>query len=254
VEGQRKKVMVGLAGLVLVLGSAAVARAGTITVCQVGCTFQAIQPAINAAAASGDVVLVSDGVYVETIDYGSKSVAVRSVNGPYSTRIDGNGSGPVVSFFGAGAGATLEGFTVTGGSVNGNGAGIRMANSSPTITGCIITGNTATGGGRGGGMHLSASSSPKVTGCVITFNRALSGAGVSIESSGGVFTDCVLSHHSVTQYGGAVYLSGAAPVFASCVVSANRGSFGGGVGAENTTPTLVANHVRGHNANPGGGV
>ena len=48
--------------------------------------YPMIQAAINASAPTGDTILVSQGTYVEVIDYLGKDVAVVSVDGPELTK------------------------------------------------------------------------------------------------------------------------------------------------------------------------
>jgi hypothetical protein len=113
--------------------------------------FNNIQGAINAAS-NGDEVLVMPGYYNEQINFQGKGITILSNNGPQDTVIDGNGAGSVVSFTsGEPAEATLQGFTVTGGTgtwipnvdgaVDIAGGGILVMNSSATIVDCNIQEN-----------------------------------------------------------------------------------------------------------------
>src|SRR5882724_7229733 len=56
-----------------------------------------IQAAINVAN-NGDTVLVSDGTYVENINFNGKAITVTSVNGASKTTIDGGAVDSVVKF------------------------------------------------------------------------------------------------------------------------------------------------------------
>jgi serine protease len=108
-----------------------------------------IQGAINLAAA-GDVILVSPGTYVESIDFNGKNLTLRSVSGPAVTTITAVALTPVVQFHGGeGLAATLDGFTVTGGKPAfvfpyfGNGGGVFIADSSPTVVHMVIQNNVS---------------------------------------------------------------------------------------------------------------
>ena len=65
------------------------ALAATLTVPS---PYSTIQDAINAAV-DGDIVLVSDGTYLKSIDFIGRAITVQSENGAGSTTIDGGGNG-----------------------------------------------------------------------------------------------------------------------------------------------------------------
>src|SRR6516225_56407 len=100
-----------------------------------------IQGAISAAS-NGDTVQVAAGTYVENLNFLGKAITVTSDQGPDVTIIDGNQAGSVVTFAsGEGLQSVLNGFTVRNGNAASSaldGGGIRIANSSPTITGNFI--------------------------------------------------------------------------------------------------------------------
>lgn len=115
--------------------------------------FCAISTAIDAAQ-SGDTILVKPATYLGTVDFLGKEVLLKSTDGPDVTILDGNALQNVVAFTsGEGAGAVLEGFTVTGGigrttsSFLRAGGGILCENSSPTLKHNVIQGNEAMWGG-----------------------------------------------------------------------------------------------------------
>ena len=59
--------------------------------------YATIQEAIDASTPH-DTVTVAPGTYLERIDYGGKSIVVRSAQGPEVTAIDGQYEGLVVDF------------------------------------------------------------------------------------------------------------------------------------------------------------
>ena len=113
-------------------------------------SYPAIQSAIDAAL-DGDVVLVGPGNYAENINFKGKAILVTSSEGPEKTIIEGSRRDSVVKFYShEGRESVLEGFTITGGYPRfdaGQGGGVSIWLSSPTIRGNIISGNWACAGG-----------------------------------------------------------------------------------------------------------
>ena len=134
-----------------------------------------IQDAITAAAV-GDIVLVTNGIYATggiSVDglitnrvSVNKAILVQSVNGPNTTIIQGtwdptstNGPGAVRCAW-LTTNAIMYGFTLFGGATRasgsstsaGNGGGVcGVSSNSTTVGDCIITGNSA--GSYGGGAY-----------------------------------------------------------------------------------------------------
>jgi nitrous oxidase accessory protein NosD len=113
-----------------------------------------IQQAVGAAAA-GDEVVVTDGVYAGGLAV-DKPLRLRSVNGPQFTVINGGGAVQCASLT---SGASLSGFTLTHGyAYGGDGGGVWCASPNAFLTNCVIAGNSATltdtgNGGNGGGAY-----------------------------------------------------------------------------------------------------
>jgi hypothetical protein len=155
-----------------------------------------IQEAVNSAQ-TGDYIVVNDGVYAGSVAV-SSPVTLVSVNGPRSTVI--NGGGPCISLA---SGATLIGFTVTGGFSNnesktnngGYGGGVYCASASAVVLNCVISNNiaAAAGGGVSGGTLYN---------CTLTGNR-----GDPDCFGGGAFNatlnNCTLTNNDVDEGGGA---------------------------------------------------
>jgi hypothetical protein len=192
-----------------------------------------IQDAINAASA-GDRIIVNDGVY----DTGgakvnnsaqtnrivvNKAVTVQSVNGPAVTVIDG---GFEIRCVYLAAGATLSGFTLTGGFIVNltevGGGGVYCESISATVSNCVIGGNVAYyyydsywdfnwGGGAYGGTlnnctlignaaeYGAGAAYCTLNNCTLAGNRGGGNSGV-----GGGAADCILNNCKLTGNGGDV--------------------------------------------------
>ncbi len=113
----------------------------------------------------------------------------------------------VVRAIGLSAPATLEGFTITGGSggTNGGGAGVYNLNSPLTLRNVVLTGNYA---GYGGGMlnkQTSATAPTVLTNVVFAGNYATIGAGLSNEGATALITNAVFRGNVATAGGGGIF-------------------------------------------------
>lgn len=194
---------------------------------------KSIQAAVDLTA-SGDVVLVSNGVYNtggRVISHGmtnrvaiTNAITVQSVNGPAVTIIQGNGPiGPsAVRCVYLGTNARLNGFTLTNGHtvvtnfIPGASGGGVYALTSSFITNCVIVGNSAWISG--GGVYAGT-----VTVSVIAGNYARSGGGGADVAR---LIGCVISNNTTDTTGGG--FSGGWAV--GCTITRNSaGTMGGGV-------------------------
>jgi hypothetical protein len=197
-----------------------------------------IQDAVDAVSLPAAVVLVTNGLYASggRAIYGTltnrvavdKPMAVRSVNGPQFTIIQGyqqlaitNNVAAIRCVYLADA-ATLSGFTLTGGSSEGpgalypedcNGGGIFCAGLGAVVSDCVLTCNWGLyGGGTSGGT---------LNNCTLSGNSAESGGGASYST----LNNCTLDGNSATDSGGGTY-SG---TLNNCKLSGNSAHSGGGV-------------------------
>jgi hypothetical protein len=203
-----------------------------------------IQHAIDVAA-TGDTVLVSNGVYQTggrvvpgtlltnrvVID---RPVTVRSVNGPAGTIIKGAGTmgNAAVRCAWMTNGATLIGFTLTNGATRSSlsdleGGGLWAQSAAAVASNCIFTGNSASlyGGGAYGGTFNN---------CTFTFNQAF-------DSGGGAYGS-TLNNSSVTsnsaESGGGAYGS----TLVNCTLTRNAALTGAGAyGGTLSNCTLTGN-------------
>ncbi len=209
-----------------------------------------IQDAVDAAA-SGDEILVTNGVYETGGRIGSgslsnrlvitKQIAVLSVNGASFTTIRGyqvpgmtNGDNAVrcvYLYLGSLGGFTLcNGATrATGGNspTDQNSGGGLWCSSYAVISNCVLLSNSAymDGGGAYSGI---------LTNCTIMANTASNGAGAASAK----LTDCVISGNLAWYQGGGVYGSSVAPAKVNnCILSSNTAYQGGG-GASFTSGTM----------------
>jgi hypothetical protein len=158
--------------------------------------YTVIQEAIDASA-DGDTVLVYPGRYIENLRFNGKNITLASlelISGDreyiYSTIIDGNQSGAVVTIYNGESNIQIRGFTITNGSgryiedydmsVGGGLIVSRMTGEkTATIVNCDISGNNANdGGGFWGGtcnLHFS--------GVSIHDNIASTGGGMKFEGA-----------------------------------------------------------------------
>jgi parallel beta helix pectate lyase-like protein len=214
-----------------------------------------IQNAIDASV-SGDTVIVLDGTYTgagnKDLDYsnglmmGTRTITVKSENGPAVTTIDCQGSGRGFLFdSGETSAAQVEGFTIRNGlatgSGGGEGGGMLISGSSPTVKNCIFSSNTAAAGtlegGRGGGMNVQ-NGSPAVTNCTFTGNTALdganggAGAGMYLINSSAVVANCTFNGNTTSGpsgdggRGGGMNIQAGSPAVVNCTFSGNTAGSG----------------------------
>jgi len=210
-----------------------------------------IQGAINGAGA-GTVITVKDGTYLEHIDFLGKAITVASENGPATTTIDAGGVGPTTVAFKSGEGPTavLEGFTITGGVIDGSGGGggIAIINSSPTIRGNVVTGN-GSADTYGGGILVFQDASPVIEGNSIVNNTSRGGGGIFAQVNNNVVrvADNVISTNTADgELGGGVYFENGTLEFIGNEVADNTGASDGGglmIQLSGHSPCVVASNV-----------
>jgi hypothetical protein len=223
-----------------------------------------LQDAVDAAA-DGDTVLVTNGVYAS----GGKAVSgtmtnrvavdkvlsLRSVNGPEVTIIQGwqlpgttNGDGAIRCVY-LTNGAVLSGFTLTNGATltSGDyarelcGGGLWAESSQALASNCVFRGNAAEkdGGGAFGG---------KVSHCTFTGNSAYYGGG----AASGWLDNCTLAGNLAAGpdggAGGGVY---SCPLVTGCILTSNLAFYGGGACYGRLDHCILAGNLA---AAAGGGV
>ena len=236
--------------------------------------YPTIQSAIDAAT-DGDTVLVAAGTHFENLVWENKSIALIG-SGADVTIIDASGSGRCLTMSSVPDTARIEGFTFTGGSVDGGvgggikldwsdatlmdnrisensakwGGGLYMQHSDATLMDNIISGNSV---GRVGGGLLVGSSSPTLTNNTISGNWAgEGGAGLWVNVSPATINNNTIKGNSAGLWGGGLVIWAASSTLANNTITGNSaGMWGGGVDVYHSSPTLTNNTIA---SNAGGGV
>ena len=162
---------------------------------------------------------------------------------------------------------TLQGLTIQGGKVNGDGGGIRVGNADLVVRDCAVSGNRATADG-GGISNATAPGTGNVTVVRSVVARNLFG-GIAVKGTGSTLTlqGSAVWHNigggiaadtakligcsvSGNTFGGGV--SATTATLTNCTVSGNDSVDGGGISA--TTATLTGTTVSGNVATIGGGI
>jgi len=174
-----------------------------------------IQEAIDSAA-YGDTVLVACGTYYEHDIFMKSGVCLKSETGEANcVAIDAQQQGRVMYCSGVDNAASIEGFTLTGGSIDGE---------------------------RGGGMLLDWHSSPTIVNCVFSGNSASSGGGMYCLGVPVVLANCTFSANSAAG-GGGLYCFAGNPTLVNCTFKDNSADVGGGVVSNNNCSLTLRNTI-----------
>ena len=176
------------------------------------------------------------------MDFISRSVTVKSENGPENCIIDCNGSeGDSHSAFifhnNEDANSVIDGLTIKNGFSNAPqyGGAITCLLSSPTITRCIISDNTAVYGGGISCRHAN----PTISRSHITGNSARYGGGISSEEMNPVIVNCVLSGNRAESGAGMWCRGGGVIVANSTFVGNIADNRAGGIFSGYSSETVI---------------
>jgi hypothetical protein len=185
-----------------------------------------IQDAVNAAAA-GDEVVVTNGVYPGGILV-SNPLALRSVNGPRFTAINAGGTNRCAYLA---DGASLTGLTLTNGQAyRGLGGGVYSASTNAFLTNCVLMANSARIGGGACGVAL--------YNCTLSDNSAagysyvVQGWTYYMPGMGGGASSCILHNCTLTSNSAALAFPSGGGAHGStlynCTLTGNWALYAGG--------------------------
>jgi len=231
------------------------------------------------AAEDGDTVVVADGVYNEyDLDFAGKKVTLRSQNGPANCVIDCRHGRAFLFTSGEDAGTVVDGFTVTGGSIDFGGA-VYCESSSPALVNCVFENNDAAASGGaihcksssptiqnctfsdnsaardGGAVCCESNSSPTIQNCTFSDNSASLGGAISCkDSSSPTITDCTFNSNGA-DWGGAIsYWTSGTPTISDCTFGSNSASQdGGAIYCDGSSPSITDCTFSGNSATGNGG-
>ncbi|MDX2473083.1 MAG: hypothetical protein QNL91_05195 [Candidatus Krumholzibacteria bacterium] len=227
------------------------------------------QPSVAAAlaaAGAGDSIILSPGVYHESVLRIPVGVTLRGAGAsPAETVLDAGGLGRILLIESIADSTIIENLTFrnslalgrnsyeqSGGAIfisrsivrisncvftdnvaEAHGGAIRVSASSPTIEGCTFRGNEAPNGG-GGAIEASFGSSPTIFDCLFEINAAQWGGAVSVRVGGTamVQNSMLVGNLAVggLGYGGAIFADKNSVVgVVDVVMSGNQARFGGAV-------------------------
>ena len=243
-----------------------------------------IQAAIQAAAASGDEVVVRPGTYVENLDYLGKRLVVRSEMGPAVTIIDGSQpTNPerMSCAYMDGNNEVLDGFSLTGGRGSKPfGSTGPLVGGGVTVLGIGVVRNNwiyenhviGTYVHGGGGVYVHNGLLFQVTNNLIYRNSIAQtggtftgfGGGVAVRSADGLVADNIIWENTVGNPGSDSGKGGGIGTAALCdgtlrrnIIVCNHASTGGGIGGifrEISANTVARNDTNGIDGGANGGV
>ena len=234
--------------------------------------YPTVQAAVDASAASSDVVQVAGacrGMQTRSssdqVAYITKTLTIRGGYSPdfvvwdpdiYLTTLDAQGQGRVVRINGSGITPTIESLALTNGQVDSWGGGVFSRFASPVISGCRVYSNTSTSQS-GGGIFLSSGSK-----AVLVSNRVHSNTTTS--QGGGLyvyrFDEVTMTGNefrgNTAGKGGGIYLQDNSDVMLTNNVIADNGASdkGSGVYVLKCSPRLLHNTIARNNQGEGSGV
>ena len=166
------------------------ANIGAQSTVNVPADYSSIQDAINASL-TGDTIMVSAGTYPENLDFQSKGLVLKSVDGASATTISGGANNTLLLLDNTPATTVVDGFTLTGG--NGRpssssygadyyGGAVHASNGAiALVKNCSLIRNQITTGTFAGGAYAGgAGTQLTLEHCVIAYNHAWASGGATL--------------------------------------------------------------------------
>ena len=214
---------------------------------------------------AGNTVWVDPGTFAENVTIGAAHSGLKLTGaGESSTVIDAEGSGVCLTLTSFASGQ-VSGFTLANGDAGaGDGGGMLVTGSSPTISDCTFNTNAAT---RGGGLANKASSNITISNCTFTNNSAENGGAMANLSSTATVSYCnfvsdtalytggslhndqstvavtfsVFDQNEAGAKGGAAYNVSCSPSFANTKFTSNSAAEGGAMYNDTSAATTITN-------------
>ncbi|MEO7309317.1 MAG: choice-of-anchor Q domain-containing protein [Chitinophagaceae bacterium] len=183
------------------------------------------QAILNANAGTGTNFITFDIPVTGVITLTSGELALTSemtIMGPGTgtLAVSGNNISRVFSISSP-ALVTINGLTITGGNVPGNGGGISSNGAGGlSINGCTVSGNTAGGPNVSGGGIFSFAPLT-ITNSVINGNHSFSGGGIFQGNYQFTMTNCKVINNTTSSWGAGLYLQDADATLFNCLISGN---------------------------------
>lgn len=220
--------------------------------------YPTIEEAIEASP-SGSVIEILAGTYFPdiTLDPNGKDLILRGAtdsSGNALTRISGQGVRQVFRVTnGETSACRFENLIIIDG-FDGNGAGMYIEDSSPTLRNLTFRDNFSPGKG-GGLMVWGAASAPRVQRCFFLHNEAAGPGGAVHNAWGAVdFSSCVFQFNSAGGGGGGMRNYECSTSLRNCTFQGNTGSVGGGLASVNGSATINECSFVQNESRLGGGV
>ncbi len=221
--------------------------------------YKSINDAIALRGAFCDDIVLLNGTYDETVDFGGADLTLRALNVGSVTLQAPSGGSVVTIASGESSDATLDGLKIKSGtgttgdgivlsSSTRHGGGLFVWESDPTITDCTIESNTVTGTG-GGALFYDYEG--LFEGNVVKDNEASEdGGGLALIASGGEFSSNTLEKNKANASGGSgggIYVLEGAPTLDANLLKDNEAEdLGQGVLLHDSAGSFTNNIVESH--------